>query len=172
MSNPASDRDRFASPCSYYSGVDYEPSESIGYLAGRVKNSLTRAVDARMNEFDLTYAQWGPLLMLHKGMGLTAADFSRLMNLDTGAVTRTIDRLEAKGLLVRQRSSEDRRVVHLELTEQGQHVAERIPHIVADVLNEHLTGFEAQEIDTLKSMLNRMLENGRRSSAMEANSNG
>ncbi|HEU4621147.1 MAG TPA: MarR family transcriptional regulator [Burkholderiaceae bacterium] len=154
--------------CRYYKGADYEPNESIGYLASRLKNSLTRAVDARMAELDLTHAQWGPLLMIHKGMGTTAAEFARLMNLDTGAVTRTVDRLEAKGLLVRQRSAEDRRVVHLQLTARGKRLAEHIPYVVADVLNEHLAGFKKSEVESLKSMLNRMLDNGQRSWAANA----
>ena len=60
-------------------------------------------------------------------------------------MTRTLDRLEAKGLLRRNRSQTDRRVVKLELTELGETKAREIPNNIARVLNHHLRGFSADE---------------------------
>ena len=45
-------------------------------------------------------------------------------------------RLEQKGFLARHRSEGDRRQVQLKLTEQGQQLADRLPHIGADAMNE------------------------------------
>ena len=69
---------------------------------------------------------------------------------------RMLDRLEAKGLLKRVRSAEDRRIVHLELTTEGERVSDLIPFGLSKVLNEHLEGFSKDEFTQLQSLLRRM----------------
>ena len=113
-----------------------------------------------MQPLDLTAMQWAPLLLLSEGKGNTAAELARAMDIDTGAMTRMLDRLEAKGLVVRTRSASDRRVVHLELTGDGVKAAQAIPHVIAEVLNLHLCDFDAGELQLLMSFLRRMITNG------------
>ncbi len=60
----------------------------------------------------------------------------------------------------RQRSEEDRRVVHLHLTTKGQKVARTIMPVVLDELRAHLGDFSKDELATLIRLLSRMLKNG------------
>ena len=145
----------------FYHGSNYVIDESVGYLIRQLFNSMQKHIDAEMQSFDLTAMQWGPLLMLASGRGDTAAGLAREACTDTGAMTRMIDRLEAKGLLRRNRSEEDRRIVHLQLTPDGKRIAKQIPHGLANVLNRHLQGFTQSELDNLKETLRRMIENGK-----------
>jgi DNA-binding MarR family transcriptional regulator len=80
---------------------------------------------------------------------------------DTGAVTRLLDRLEAKGLVQRQRSAEDRRVIDLELTAEGKNVAGEVPKVIVQLANQVLAGFSQEEFGLFKEMLNRALLNAR-----------
>lgn len=89
-----------------------------------------------------TYPQWFPLHKLHVGTATTVAELARECQLDTGAMTRLLDRLEAKGLCRRVRSLSDRRVVNIELTDEGRNAAEQVPHVLSRVQNEHLAGFD------------------------------
>jgi DNA-binding MarR family transcriptional regulator len=75
-------------------------------------------------------------------------------------MTRALDRLEAKGLVLRERSTEDRRVVHLRLTEEGRKIARKVPPVMAEVLNQHLAGFSEAEWKQLLALLARMVANG------------
>lgn len=143
----------------FYDGDRYVIEDSLGYLLRQVQQSMHRGVDARMEALDLTAMQWGPLLFIAHNKAKTAADIARCGGVDTGAVTRMLDRLEAKGLIARVRSREDKRIVYLELTEAGQEIAAKIPHVLADHLNERLRGFSQAELDSLKSLLRRLLEN-------------
>ena len=143
----------------FYRGDTYQISDSVGYLLKQVRWALERAVDAEMDEHDLTGVQWGPLLTLHFKMGTTAADLSRIACVDTGAMTRMLDRLEAKGLLRRTPCAKDRRVVQLELTPDGARLCREIPFGLARVNNRLLTGFSSKEFETLKDFLRRMLSN-------------
>jgi len=75
-------------------------------------------------------------------------------------MTRALDRLEAKGLVRRERSEQDRRVVNLELTDEGQRLAGVVPAVLAEVLNVHLAGFSHEEWQTLLKLLRKMIANG------------
>ncbi len=143
----------------FYRGDAYAIDESVGYLLKLVRNGLDRAIDAEMAEHDLTGVQWGPLLMLHHGVGTTAGELARYACVDTGAVTRMLDRLEAKGLVERRASPKDRRVVELRLTREGERLCKQIPFGLARVGNHLLRGFTADEFEMLKRLLRRMVDN-------------
>jgi DNA-binding MarR family transcriptional regulator len=143
----------------FYKADTYHPDESVAYLMRRVMISVGAAADREMEPLGLTHAQWVPLYKLYLGRSTTAAELARDCQLDAGAMTRTLDRLEAKGLIRRTRSAEDRRVVRLELTAEGREAADRIPAMLCDVLNAHLKGFKVEEWNQLKSLLHRMVDN-------------
>jgi DNA-binding MarR family transcriptional regulator len=143
----------------FYSGDRWNPEESIGYLLRQTMSALNRAAETEMRPHGLTAVQWAPLMIISRGGNPTAASLARDLNTDTGAMTRMLDRLEAKGLLVRSRSATDRRVVVLTLTEQGRDLTTRIPHHLARVYNQHLTGFNHEEFVQFKQMLRRLIAN-------------
>jgi DNA-binding MarR family transcriptional regulator len=149
-------------PACFYAGEDYNMSESMGHLLFQLMMSMRREVEGRMGELGLTDAQWKPLWLLKMGRADTAFELAREMTIDAGAMTRMLDRLAAKGLIERARSETDRRVVHLRLTADGEAAAEQIPHVLAQVNNEYLSGFNKAEWSQLKELLQRMLLNGQR----------
>lgn len=143
----------------HYRGDRYRIEESIGYLMKLALSALRRRLDRRMAEHDLTGVQMLPLFLIGRGVCGTAAELARRNDIDAGATTRLLDRLEAKGLLRRSRSAQDRRVVQLELTAAGRAIADQIPYALADTLNEALRDFSATEVETLRSMLRRIVAN-------------
>ena len=142
----------------FYRAEGYEPNESIGYLMRRIISLIAQAVERELEPKGLTNAQWVPLLKLHMGHGSSVAELARGCDLDAGSMTRLLDRLEAKQLVRRVRSVDDRRVVNLELTKAGQVAAREIPELLSRVQNAHLAGFSADEWQTLKGYLRRILE--------------
>lgn len=145
----------------FYDGRHYQIDDSIGYLMRQIVGLSTNIIDERMADHGLTDAQWKPLLMIQQGQCQTAAELARMACCDAGAITRLLDRVEAKGLVQRVRSQEDRRVVNLQLTEEGHHAAEVVPHVLAEVLNAMLAGFNEAEVNQLKNYLQRLLDNTR-----------
>lgn len=143
----------------HYSPQAYRPDDSVAYLMRRLIISFAAEVEHELVPSGLTNAQWVPLYKLFLGHGKTAAELARECQLDAGAMTRMLDRLEAKDLLRRVRSSEDRRVVNLELTADGRRAAGEIPQTLCKVLNAHLRGFSREEVELLRGLLMRMLAN-------------
>lgn len=147
-------------PANFYSPATLSPETSVGLLIKRVMQSLSLQIDRRLLVHDLTHAQWLPLYRLAQGECGTMAALARDQSLDPGAMTRALDRLEAKGLLRRERSLQDRRVVQLALTDAGREASALVPPVLSEVLNAHLAGFSRAEWQLLLELLGRMVSNG------------
>lgn len=143
----------------FYCAADYLPEESLGYMMRRVLTAVAHEVEQQLEARDLTNAQWFPLYKLFLGKATTVAELARECHLDCGAMTRLLDRLETKGLCRRVRSVADRRVVNIELTDEGRKAASGIPALLSQVQNAHLAGFSLEEFQTLKGFLRRILDN-------------
>jgi DNA-binding MarR family transcriptional regulator len=142
-----------------YDRATYTRENSMGYLMRRITQLMVGQVDRRLGCTGLTHAQWAPLFLIHRGEANTLAALARELQVDAGALTRTLDRLEAKGLCRRERSAEDRRVVHLMLTPEGEKAAEPVPGILCDVSNAMLQGFSQAEWEALMGFLQRIVGN-------------
>lgn len=147
----------------FYAADNYiAENGSVGYLMSRVVAALGQELERQFEPSGLTNAQWKPLFKLSVGEVSTVAELARVCTQDAGGMTRMLDRLEAKGLCQRERSSEDRRVVKLAITEAGREAAQVIPEVLSRVQNAYLEGFSVEEWQTLKGYLQRMLDNANR----------
>jgi DNA-binding MarR family transcriptional regulator len=147
-------------PAKFYQPASYCAEESVGYLMKRIMVSVVHQADKRLDAHDLTSAQWGPLLRLRSAGRCTVAELARCLLVDAGAMTRLLDRLEKKNLCKRIRSTEDRRVVQVELTPQGETAIKEVPAVLAEVMNAHLAGFSKTEWLALQGYLQRMVATG------------
>ncbi|MBV9345474.1 MAG: MarR family transcriptional regulator [Gammaproteobacteria bacterium] len=150
-----------------YEGTTYQPKKSVGALMSRVRVEMLSildhelAVDKRLAPLELTAAQLIVIANLASAdEPKSAADLCKTISYDAGAMTRMLDRLEKKGLIRRHRSQEDRRLMYLELTEEGRAAYPRMREISMGVANRFLRGFSRSEVRQLESLLMRMLENG------------
>ncbi len=134
--------------------------ESVGYLIKLANQMVLRNLDAQLQPYDLTAPQWVPLLVISNDHADTVAGCARKIGVDTGAMTRMLDRLEAKGFVERSRSEADRRVVNVALTPGGREIVKLIPPTICHVLNQHLRGFSEEEFEIFKDLLRRFLANG------------
>lgn len=142
-----------------YRAETYRVEDSVGWLITRLRASIFAAVDREVAAWGVSAAQCSILLYIAAGRGDRAADIARDYDYDTGSMTRMVARLAAKRLLKRVRDGADRRVQRLALTAAGRKLAGEVPAVAVKVLNQHLRGFTRAELDQLKGLLQRMLEN-------------
>ena len=162
LSSPATDAGLLAgivtcAAVDFYQAEGYRPEDSVGYMMRRIISLVSQAIERDMEPVGLTNAQWMPLLKLHMRLASTVAELARECDLDAGSMTRLLDRLEGKHLVRRVRSSDDRRVVNIELTDAGREAAKGIPGILCRVQNTHLAGFSVDEWQALSGYLRRIL---------------
>ncbi|MET0209942.1 MAG: MarR family transcriptional regulator [Burkholderiaceae bacterium] len=147
-------------PADFYSADNFACEPSLGWLLRQIKQSMVCQADKMLGKHDLTHAQWAPMLRLRFNGPMSSAALARELAMDGGAMTRLLDRLEAKSLVQRERSVEDRRVVMVSLTETGVSAMSAAPGVLSHVFNMHLGGFTDQEFRTLISLLQRVVANG------------
>ncbi|ASV96891.1 MarR family winged helix-turn-helix transcriptional regulator [Paraburkholderia aromaticivorans] len=141
----------------HYTKDNFRPAQSIGLLLNKARNILVAEMDNALKDLEITSQQMGILLSLSGEIASTPFELSKLLAIDTGLMTRLLDKLENKGLLERSRSLEDRRVVNLTLTKKGKEVAAQLPEIAPGVLNVRLKRFTKQEFNELGRLLNKFL---------------
>lgn len=142
----------------HYTKEDFRMAHSVGFAITKARNLIVAEMDAALKDLNVTSPQIGILLSMTEGAAATPFELAKLLGIDTGLMTRMLDKLETRGLLERSRSVEDRRVVNLTLTKAGRAVAARIPEIAPVVLNARLRKFSSEEFDELRRLLHKFLE--------------
>jgi DNA-binding MarR family transcriptional regulator len=142
----------------HYRADDYRAVDSIGHLIRRVYTVMLGRAEAVFGEQGFTLMQWIVLLYLRDGLARTASEIAREFSHDSGALTRVIDRLEERGLVSRQRSERDRRVVELELTAEGRRTIDALLPMVVEQMNTALAPFNHEEFLRFRSFLTRLLD--------------
>ncbi|SEM53926.1 DNA-binding transcriptional regulator, MarR family [Pseudomonas sp. ok272] len=129
----------------------------LGLLLGRAALLKDRIIDTHMEPHGITAAQFKVLIILAQYGVDTPAELCRHLSLDSGSMTRMLDRLEHKDLLARKRCDEDRRLVRLVLTPEGQVLADQLPEIGVNAMNQLAGALDAQELQTLEHILKKIL---------------
>jgi DNA-binding MarR family transcriptional regulator len=141
----------------HYTKDNFRLTESVGFQLVKARNLIVAEMDAALKELDISSQQMGIMLTLRQRLASTPFELSKMLAIDTGLMTRMLDKLETKGLLVRSRDETDRRVVNLSLTKEGAAVADQIPHVAPAVLNARLKDFTKSELVELRRLLRKFL---------------
>jgi DNA-binding MarR family transcriptional regulator len=120
---------------------------------------MVESIDHQLTQFDITTAQFTVLAMLAENSPETAAQLCRENSYDRGAMTRMLDRLQTKNFINRVRSTDDRRVVKLELTERGRKVYPTLRTCSSVAIDQMLQGIEQKDIEHVEFLLEKMLAN-------------
>ncbi|MFJ2016698.1 MarR family winged helix-turn-helix transcriptional regulator [Streptomyces nodosus] len=121
------------------------------HAASRAFNGVYRVL---LKELGLTYPQYLVMLVLWEHGETPVKRLGEHLRLDSGTLSPLLKRLEAAGLVRRERSLRDERSVEVRLTEEGTALRERalrVPQRIASA-----TGFTLEEIRTLRTHLDRL----------------
>ncbi|WP_300726143.1 MarR family winged helix-turn-helix transcriptional regulator [Pseudomonas sp.] len=130
---------------------------TLGLLIGRTALLKDRIIDRHMEPYGITAAQFKVLIIMAQFGVDTPAELCRHLSLDSGSMTRMLDRLEQKNLLIRQRSEADRRQVRLVLTDDGLALVDQLPTVGAAAMNELAAAISPQELHSLEQILKKIL---------------
>ncbi|MFD0266455.1 MarR family winged helix-turn-helix transcriptional regulator [Streptomyces sp. NPDC127106] len=107
-----------------------------------------------LKDLGLTYPQYLVMLVLWEHGTTPVKELGNRLRLDSGTLSPLLKRLEAAGLIRRERSTEDERSVHAVLTEAGTQLRARaveVPRRIAAA-----TGFDLAEMRDLQTRLHRL----------------
>ncbi len=105
------------------------------YAAAKETVKLYRPL---LDKLNLTYTQYIVMLVLWDRRRLNVKELGCALYLDSGTLTPVLKSLEAKGFVRRNRSSEDERVLIVELTEAGEALRDQALFVPAEMVT-HVT---------------------------------
>ena len=86
---------------------------------------IIRRYKPYLDELDLTYTQYITMMVLWDRKKVNVKDLGACLFLDSGTLTPVLKKLEAKGYLIRARSTEDERNLQIMITEEGEKLKKR-----------------------------------------------
>ena len=119
----------------------------------RCYSTVAREVSARISEYDLTAPQFGVLEALYHLGPLTLGELAGKLLVTGGNITYVMDRLEDQGLVYRDRSGQDRRVVMARLTDEGEALIRDVFPGHASFIHELTDVLDVSEQETLRELL-------------------
>jgi DNA-binding MarR family transcriptional regulator len=132
---------------------------SVGFLLNRAARSMKRTLEARLATYGITASQYVILAILEKKDGLSQTQLGNRLNFDNPTVTGVIDRMERDGLVERRRTSSDRRVINIFLSDKAKTILSEITTIAEEVNDRAVGEYSAKEKSHLITMLNTIWKN-------------
>lgn len=134
---------------------------TVGIL--RTADQVRRKLAEVFEPYGITGQQYNVLRILRgaRPEALPTMEIAERMIEKTPGVTRLVDRLEEKGLVRRERSSEDRRCVLCTVTGEGLDLLAELDEPVREADEEALAGLEDDEVERLIELLDRVRAEGR-----------
>lgn len=108
-----------------------------------------------LDEVDLTYTQYIVMMVLWEYKSMCVKELGSRLYLDSGTLTPLLKRLEGKGYVRRERSSEDEREVNIHITEIGENLKEKALEIPLQM--GKCMPFSPEEARTLYALLYKLL---------------
>ncbi len=136
-----------------------DPSNSIGYLARIAFRSFSRALEVRTAPHGVSSGQWRFLRVLWREDGLTQRELSRRVGMREPTTVIALKSLERSGFVIRRKSVEDRRKVHVFLTPEAKALQPVLMPAVAEVNAIALAGLTKTEIAVLRKALTQVGRN-------------
>lgn len=134
---------------------------SIAYLAGRTSRSIIKRLTKKFSNsgFDVSYEQWSILVHLYRKDGQTQQELSNIAVKDKAAITRILNVLEKKNLVLRVPDRNDKRSKLVYLTNKAKEFKTELIAIVEELLEEAEQDISSEEINQCKTTLNKIFLN-------------
>ena len=104
-------------------------------------------------------AQGSLLYILWQEDGIPIRELSRRSGLAVTSLTGMLDRMEAAGLIYRDRGDKDRRKVLIFLTDNARSLEKGYNEVTEEIENIYYKGFSEEEIDQCEKYLQRIFHN-------------
>lgn len=132
----------------------------LGLLLRQSHQRAAAALNDALASLNLTGRHFGVLLLIERDGISTQRDLIRETGSDKAGMVRTVEDLETLGYLSRTRSTSDKRVSELALTETGEAAFEAAKRLAGDAARELFGTFTQAELDTLEALLTRFADAG------------
>lgn len=139
--------------------LDSNLQDSIPYLIARAGVRMGQSFTRELRKFDMTLTEWRVCSTLHHLPHQRLSDVALNTTTEPSTLSRVVDGLLRRGLLLRDRSDDDARALALSLTPEGVEITQRLIPIAQLYERVSLNGFTAEQAELLRQMLRRLYDN-------------
>ena len=138
-----------------------ESEITLGMLIGQIHRLSTKRFvqNSHMHGLEISLDQWLVLGPVWKNDGISQKEISEYCGKDKTSVTKIIDTLEKKNLVVRVTDQLDHRVKRVVLSQKGRELFHSALPVMAQTRDELRSGISDKEIEALKSILSKIYKN-------------
>jgi DNA-binding MarR family transcriptional regulator len=115
-----------------------------------------RLTKGMASAFGLTGPQLTVIKLLETFDNLSLSSLSERIRAQNSTVTGIIDRMEREGLVRRERSTVDRRVIHIRLSDKGQKLARQIQVEPMEIFRAALASLTPTDLRDLLRIMNKL----------------
>ncbi|MBN2984541.1 MULTISPECIES: MarR family winged helix-turn-helix transcriptional regulator [Cohnella] len=133
--------------------------DSIGFIINQTGRRLTQLLSLRFAPYDVTTEQWSVLARLNEQEAITQKELAFRVGKDQTNVTRILDQLERKKLVVRTANPEDRRSFLPQITDEGKRLYEELCPIERETVRIATAGLSPGELNELNRLLGQIETN-------------
>ncbi|AKA71020.1 MarR family winged helix-turn-helix transcriptional regulator [Clostridium scatologenes] len=133
--------------------------KSIGMSINYVNKKIQRYLSINLEKYDITTEQWAVLLKLVEKEGINQKLLSKEVEKDQATLTRILDILERKSLIIRKKSPEDRRAFLIYTTDKGKELKEEVYPFIEELFKNMICDISKDELDLFVSVLSKINEN-------------
>ncbi|MBN2396894.1 MAG: MarR family transcriptional regulator [Deltaproteobacteria bacterium] len=130
----------------------------IIYLIRRLMQAGYLYTKELNKKYNVSAPQLNCLIALSENGPLPPSQIARHIMVKSSTVTGVIDRLEQKELVRRVRNSRDRRVITIELTEEGERLARNAPPPIQQKIVDGLKGLSPEQREQIRRNLNLLID--------------
>ncbi len=131
-------------------------SSSFGFMLAKAAQKIADIAQESLAPLQLDTRQVGLLMTIKKYEPITQTRISKLLRIDRTTTVALIDDLENRGLVLRTKSPQDRRVNNLTLTAKGSEILDQAWKRILESEEKALYGLSTSEKQSLIKMLEKI----------------
>lgn len=139
--------------------MTFDLNKCVNFISVTTTKKISEVFGSWLADSGITRIQWIALYFLRTGHEMSQRDLALKMGINDSSAMRLIDRLERDDLVIRKRSSLDRRVIQLELTEEGTKVIDALMHYGEKFNTLLIKDISPDDLRTFQKVQRQMYEN-------------
>lgn len=131
----------------------------IGFLVYDAQRCIFKSLEDALKPYDITPGQWNLINQLERAGELSQKELAERTRKEQATITRYLDTLERKGLVVRNKHKSDRRAHAISITDKARELIYSAQPVTIERANQLIDGIDQKDLDTFVAVLAKLKEN-------------
>lgn len=139
--------------------MENKHNSMIGFMVYDAQRSIFKSLEAALKPYDITPGQWNLINQLDRAGELSQKELADRTRKEQATITRYLDTLERKGLVVRNKHKSDRRTHAISVTDKARELIATVDPVTFEAADKLIEGIEQKDLDTFVAVLAQLKEN-------------